>query len=119
MIGGMPNIEKVLASNLKRLMKARGWSARELSRRSKGEISDRYVGMLRQGQSSATLNIIEVLAEALEVDPWQLLVPNLDPLPERAQRLSALVEHYNATPDDGRFHIERVAERESEYVNPK
>ena len=69
----------VLAANINRLME--GSPALEsnpkLSRRAKIGIGS--VARIRNSQTDITLDTLTKLAEAFDLQPWQLLVPGLDP----------------------------------------
>lgn len=69
----------VLAANINRLME--GSLALEsnpkLSRRAKIGIGS--VARIRNAQTDITLDTLTKLAEAFDLQPWQLLVPGIDP----------------------------------------
>jgi transcriptional regulator with XRE-family HTH domain len=60
-------LRELVASNLRRLRHARGLSQEELADRA--GINRNYVGMLEREQHSATVDMLEKLAEVLETDP--------------------------------------------------
>lgn len=71
--------ERILADNLNRLMAER-WaldSNPKLSAVTK--LSTSTISRLRNAAAACTLDTLDLLAEAFEIWPWQLLVPNLDP----------------------------------------
>lgn len=70
-------LKPILAANLKVLMEARNLSQMELHRRSK--VSQSTVGRILRQAVAADLDTLAALARALDLDPWQLLIPNLDP----------------------------------------
>ena len=64
-------LREVVARNLRRLRGAQGLSQEELADRA--DVNRNYVGMLEREEHAATLDMLEKLAEVLEVDPAELL----------------------------------------------
>ncbi|MBF9151691.1 helix-turn-helix transcriptional regulator [Novosphingobium sp. 1Y9A] len=65
-------LREVLAANLKRLRLAANLSQEELAHRA--DIDRTYVSSLERGRYSASVDMIESLAAALETEPSILLV---------------------------------------------
>ena len=61
------SLREIVATNLRRLRHAKSMSQEELADRA--GINRNYVGMLEREQHSATVDMLEKLAEVLEVDP--------------------------------------------------
>ena len=61
------SLREIVATNLRRLRHARGLSQEELADRA--GINRNYVGMLEREQHSATVDMLEKLAEVLETEP--------------------------------------------------
>lgn len=61
------SLREIVATNLRRLRHAKGLSQEELADRA--DINRNYVGMLEREQHSATVDMLEKLAEVLEADP--------------------------------------------------
>lgn len=61
------SLREIVATNLRRLRHAKSMSQEELADRA--DINRNYVGMLEREQHSATVDMLEKLAEALEADP--------------------------------------------------
>jgi transcriptional regulator with XRE-family HTH domain len=61
------SLREIVATNLRRLRHAKGMSQEELADRA--GINRNYVGMLEREQHSATVDMLEKLAEVLEADP--------------------------------------------------
>jgi len=61
------SLREIVAINLRRLRHASGLSQEELADRA--GINRNYVGMLEREQHSATVDMLEKLAEVLEADP--------------------------------------------------
>ena len=64
-------LRKIFAANLQRLRHKAGVSQEELAFRAK--IDRTYVSALEREQYAATVDVIERIAAALEVDPTELL----------------------------------------------
>ena len=60
-------LREIVAINLRRLRHAKGMSQEDLADRA--GINRNYVGMLEREQHSATVDMLEKLAEVLEADP--------------------------------------------------
>ena len=60
-------LREIVARNLRRLRHAKGMSQEELADRA--DINRNYVGMLEREQHAATIDMLEKLADVLEVDP--------------------------------------------------
>ena len=61
------SLREIVATNLRRLRHAKSMSQEELADRV--GINRNYVGMLEREQHSATVDMLEKLAEVLEADP--------------------------------------------------
>jgi transcriptional regulator with XRE-family HTH domain len=60
-------LREIVAKNLRRLRQAKGLSQEELADRA--DINRNYVGMLEREQHAATIDMLEKLADVLDVDP--------------------------------------------------
>ena len=61
------SLREIVATNLRKLRHAKNMSQEELADRA--GINRNYVGMLEREQHSATVDMLEKLAEVLEADP--------------------------------------------------
>ena len=61
------SLREIVATNLRRLRHAKSMAQEELADRA--GINRNYVGMLEREQHSATVDMLEKLAEVLEADP--------------------------------------------------
>jgi transcriptional regulator with XRE-family HTH domain len=61
------SLREIVATNLRRLRHAKSMSQEELADRA--GINRNYFGMLEREQHSATVDMLEKLAEVLEADP--------------------------------------------------
>ncbi len=75
----MDDTKKILAANLNALIATHPEfnSNPKVAKRSKVGLGT--VGRIRNAEVSATLDSVAALAEAFGLEPWQLLVPGLDP----------------------------------------
>ena len=64
-------IREVVAKNLRRARQAKRLSQEELADRA--GINRNYVGMLEREEHAATVDMLEKLAEVLEIDPIEFL----------------------------------------------
>jgi transcriptional regulator with XRE-family HTH domain len=61
-----------VARNLRKLRHAKGLSQEELADRA--DINRNYVGMLEREEHAATVDMLEKLADVLEVDPIEFFI---------------------------------------------
>ncbi|MBI1198535.1 MAG: helix-turn-helix domain-containing protein [Phenylobacterium sp.] len=66
-------VRDILAANLRALRRRQGLSQEELAYRA--DIDRTYVSALERGVYAATIDILERLARALDVQAWELLKP--------------------------------------------
>ena len=64
-------LRETVARNLRRLRRSKGLSQEELADRA--GINRNYVGMLEREENAATVDMLETLADVLNVDPIELL----------------------------------------------
>jgi transcriptional regulator with XRE-family HTH domain len=64
-------LRKVVARNLRRVRRGRGLSQEELADRA--GLNRNYVGMLEREEHAATVDVLEKLANVLEIDPVEFL----------------------------------------------
>lgn len=64
-------LREVVARNLRRLRNMHGLSQEELADRA--DVNRNYVGMLEREEHAATIDMLEKLAQVLDVDPMELL----------------------------------------------
>lgn len=100
-------------ANLASLIKLTGWSNREVSRRTNGEVSDRYISMLLRGECSPTIDAAEAIGAAFGLTGWDMITPNLNIELARSGRLRDLVANYLADPDETRTYLDAVAKRDA------
>jgi transcriptional regulator with XRE-family HTH domain len=67
------NLEQILATNVRRFRNRRRFSQEELAGRC--GLSARHIGSIERGTTSATIGVINQIAEALEVEAWKLFLP--------------------------------------------
>jgi transcriptional regulator with XRE-family HTH domain len=65
------DLRETVARNLRRLRQEKGLSQEELAHRA--GINRNYIGMLEREEHAATVDMLEKLAEVLDVDPAELL----------------------------------------------
>lgn len=65
------SLRRIVARNLKRLRKERGLSQEELA--DLAGLNRNYIGMIERQENAATVDTLEALAKALDVEPARLL----------------------------------------------
>ena len=68
------SLREILARNLRRLRAERGLSQEELAHRA--GVNRNYVGMIEREENAATVDMMEQLAAALDVDATDLIDPD-------------------------------------------
>jgi transcriptional regulator with XRE-family HTH domain len=64
-------VREILAANLRRLRKKQGLSQEELAYRA--NIDRTYISSIERGVYAVTIDILDRLARALDVEAWELL----------------------------------------------
>lgn len=67
------SLRRIVARNLKRLRQERGLSQEELA--DLAGLNRNYVGMVERRENAPTVDTLEALAKALQVEPVRLLEP--------------------------------------------
>jgi transcriptional regulator with XRE-family HTH domain len=65
-------LRRIVAQNLRRLRQDRGLTQEELADRA--ELNRNYVGMVEREENAPTVDTLEALAKAMDIDPTALLV---------------------------------------------
>lgn len=73
------NLRGVLARNLFTIMEGSPAFSSQPKVAQKSRIAQTSIGRFTRAEVAATLDNVEALARALNLEPWQLLVPDLDP----------------------------------------
>ena len=76
-------IREVVGLNLRKYRRAAGLSQEELAHRA--EVDRTYVSSLERGIYAATIDILERLAQVLEIEPMELLRPPSPTAPAQRQ----------------------------------
>lgn len=104
---------KALASNTRRLMKARGWTTRDLGERA--GVSQKTANNVAAGRGAATLTTLQAIARAFRVAPYVLLLPEL-PNGDSAEEIDTLIRRYTQADAAGREVVAGVAEQMAKYT---
>ncbi|MGO9770722.1 MAG: helix-turn-helix domain-containing protein [Roseiarcus sp.] len=67
----MADLKDTVATNVRRLRHANGWTQEELADRV--GLSVRYVGQIERGQASMSITVLGRVANALKVEPTELV----------------------------------------------
>lgn len=67
------NVVRLFGENVRKERLARGWTQQELAGRLEMERS--YLSELERGRRNPTVRVLGALAQALGVEPWELLKP--------------------------------------------
>lgn len=112
------NSAQAIAGNLHRLMAHHALSQAQLAKKS-GVGQSTLSGLLDPGgdeKKNPRASTIDKLAAYFRIQPWQLLIPNLDLDLLLSDRLATVIHDYNFVPAAGRDSIERVAQSELRYA---
>lgn len=69
----------ILAQNLQALMKAHGAISTQAKLGLAAGVDQRTIGRILNCERAPTASQIEKIAKAFNIEPWQLLLPQLDP----------------------------------------
>ncbi|MDR0909229.1 MAG: helix-turn-helix transcriptional regulator [Spirochaetaceae bacterium] len=72
----MTDIKDVFASNLKKIRHAKGLNQAELA--GKAEVSKNYIGFLETARKFPSSEMVQKLAQALDIDPTELFAKEID-----------------------------------------
>jgi transcriptional regulator with XRE-family HTH domain len=67
----MADLKETVAANVRRFRNERGWTQEDLADRV--GLSARYVGQIERARASMSVTVLGRLAEALRVDPGELV----------------------------------------------
>lgn len=70
----MAKINEIYTENIRRLRMAKGLSQSELSE--KAGLSEKYLSSIETGRKTGSFETMENLARALDVEPYELLIPS-------------------------------------------
>ena len=73
------NLRDILAANTTALRGARELSQAKVAKLSGGIMDQTTVGRIERAEIATTVDMIDGLAKAYDLEPWQLLTPDLDP----------------------------------------
>jgi transcriptional regulator with XRE-family HTH domain len=65
------DLKEAMATNLRRVRHAKGWTQEELAHRA--GLSARYLGSIERAAVSASVTVLGRLARALRIDPCELI----------------------------------------------
>lgn len=81
----------------------------------KSGVSKRMIQYLLKCEKTATIDLIDALAQPFGLTGWQLIMPNLSEDLLKDGTLERLVENFSRSSTEGRDYISRVAEQEAKY----
>jgi transcriptional regulator with XRE-family HTH domain len=66
-------LRQILAKNLERAMEAAPGADRQLTLAKRAGVGQSHISRILRQESAATIDVIAALAEALNIQPWELL----------------------------------------------
>lgn len=70
----------ILAANLTRAMRVGSEKTRsQLGLKAASGVAQATIGRILRAETDATIDTLQALAKVFDLEPWQLLVPDLDP----------------------------------------
>ena len=79
MVKPRSQLTALFVKNLAALMRADGALSSQNGLASASKVPQSTIGRLLRGEQSPTLDMVERLARAFDLEPWQMLVPELEP----------------------------------------
>ncbi len=105
-------------NNLRSLMRETGLNKPKLAKKS--GVSERMIAYILSKERMPTIEVLEGLAKAFGLKgSWQLTIPGIRIDPADSGKIDALIKHYAESSEEGRAHIDHVAEREAKYTGKK
>lgn len=74
-----PYLSALFRTNLARLMQSDRTLKTQEALAERARVGQRTVSRILRGEQSPTLKVVEKLAGAFDLEPWQMLVPDLEP----------------------------------------
>jgi transcriptional regulator with XRE-family HTH domain len=109
------NTRAAIARNVKMLRDLAGLTQTQLA--AKAGVGQTSISNIEQPDGkSPTAETIDLVARALRVPPWSLMVPNLPPDADLVRHLERLAMTYITVGDAGRKTIDTIAEAEARYT---
>lgn len=105
---------EALSENLTILLEQEKLSYAGLAKRTKPRVSPKTIGNMVNGVGAPRLDKVEAIARAFDLEGWQLLIPGLTAEKSSAAGVKRLFSAYQSAGEEGRRHIEVVADREAE-----
>ena len=72
-------LTELFRANLEKLMKADRTLNSQPKVAAASKVAQTSVGRILRGEQSPTLDMVQALATAFDLEPWQMLVPDLEP----------------------------------------
>ena len=113
MIAPMSNSEKTFADNVRMMLLEQGLTQQELADRSKGGVSLRHVQRVLGLNGGVTLEKLDAIAKALNVEPWTLIMPGYEPKAVSDPRFKSLVDSWLSASSESRDYISRFTSNEA------
>lgn len=107
-----------LARNLTHLLDETGWSYATVSEKTGHEVSPKTIGNMANGVGASGIDVVETVAAVFGLEGWHLIMPNLIGDLTSGSTIRKMYEDYMASDEEGRRHIERVAERQRDLATP-
>jgi transcriptional regulator with XRE-family HTH domain len=110
-------VRLALARSIQLLIAAAGTTAPQIAKRA--GVDPKTMNNLINGRFAANLDVLEKIAEAFNLQAWQLLMPDLvQSLLSDNNNLARVIEAYRSTDATGRFSILTVAEMAAQTRPP-
>lgn len=109
------DVKSVLAINLKNLMRHKYGKIHQSKLRDDSGVAHATIGRLIRAEVAPNTETLDCIAKAFDVNPWMLLVPDLDvvDLPHLAHPagvgLDRVTSIYKALDDEGRAFMDNAA----------
>jgi len=107
----------VLASNLVILLRENGWTKTKLGQES--GVTTRYIHDIMNKTYRPSVHIVDKLASAFGLSPWQLISPFVGWNSAMNGRLMTLLDRYEESTPEVRKDIDRYANKKSLLSNQK
>lgn len=111
-MGPRPRTEETLATNLRFLLKLKGWTESELARQS--GVAQKTINNILHKVYRAKIETADQLAKPFNLEGWHLIHPSLINDIHAGGTISRLIEAYLHSAEEGQRIILGIAEREAQ-----
>lgn len=108
-----------MARNLTHLMEQTGWSFATVAEKTGGAVAPKTVWNMANGVGACGIDAAQKVGAVFGLRGWHMISPELITDLTTSGTIRKLFEDYMKSDEEGRRHIEKVAERQADYHRPE